>query len=685
MADDDLRILTDTDIFLNGNGEWYRSYEKLGAHPRRMGGEDGFHFAVWAPDVQSVHVIGDFNNWDEWANPLSCDPTGGIWEGFVPGVQEGAYYKYLITTASGEKLYKADPYAFYAEHIPGTASRTTVLDGYEWHDDAWIQKRSSEDHLKTPLNIYEVHLGSWKRHDDAVTDGPEPKEATYLSYNELADQLVPYVKEMGYTHVELLPVMEHPFDGSWGYQTTGYYAPTSRYGTPKEFMHLVDTFHQAGIGVILDWVPGGFCRDEHGLVHFNGGKLYEKEEHPNWGTFKFDLGRGEVRSFLVSNALYWIDVYHADGIRMDGVSSMLYMNFGIDDPSQKRFNALGTEEDLDASEFIRKVNSVVGTFHKDVLTIAEESTAWPLVTYPPSDGGLGFNLKWDMGWMNDTLHYMQTDFPYRPGNHRLLTFSIMYAFNENFVLPLSHDEVVHGKCSLITRMPGDLWRQFAGVRSLAFYQMMHPGAKLNFMGNEIAQFIEWRYYEGIEFFLADEYEHHHKQQVFVAALNKFYKEHPALWQRAYEGDGFEWIDADDADQSVISFVRHGDDPADDLVVLINFDPANYEEFRLGVPRAGLYEEVFNSDAEEFGGSGVVNTGTFASTDEPWNNRENSIVLRVPPLGGIVLAWTGELPKPKKAAKKATGAKKSTSKKATATKATTAKKTTKAAKPKATKK
>ncbi len=381
-----------------------------------------------------------------------------------------------------------------------------------------------------------------------------------------------------------------------------------------------------------------------------GHKLYEEKEHPNWGTYKFNLGKGEVRTFLISNALYWLDQYHADGLRMDGVSSMLYMNFGIDDPAQKRFNSKGTEEDLDASEFIRRTNSTVERYHPDVMMIAEESTAWPLVTYPPEVGGLGFNFKWDMGWMNDTLHYCQTDFPWRPGNHKLLTFSIMYAFNENFILPLSHDEVVHGKCSLIGRMPGDYWRQFAGMRALAFYQMTHPGGKLNFMGNEIAQWIEWREYEGIQYFMAEEYEAHHDQQVFIAALNKLYTQEPALWQCGYDAAGFEWIDADNAKQSLISFVRKGDDPKDDLAIVINFDVAAHENYRVGIPAPGIWKEIFTSDEKEFGGTGIANVGDIKSEDVPWNGRENSVVLRIPALGGIVLKRVGDLPKPKPAAK-----------------------------------
>lgn len=666
--------LSNDDLFLFARGEWYRSYEKMGAHPAVTDdGTHGYHFAVWAPDVRSVHVIGDFNGWDETATPLYPTETGGIWQGFVAGIEEGALYKYLIECNDGRKLYKADPYGFYAEKVPGTASRTFDLDGYAWKDAHYLEQRSHRDMFAEPLNIFEVHLGSWRRHGDEPQGEPR-EDGTYpgpgdpfpaqrgvmYSYDDLADELVEYVKEMGYSHIEIMPVNEHPFDGSWGYQPTGYYAATSRYGNPRQFMHFIDACHEAGIGVIFDWVCGGFCANAEGLANFNGGMLYEHKIHPNWNTHQFHYGRGEVRSFLVSNALFWANLFHADGIRMDGVSSMLYMNFGIDDPGQKRFNEKGTEEDLDASAFIRQTNSVMGKEHPDVMMIAEESTAWPLVTYPPEDGGLGFHFKWDMGWMNDTLHYMQTDFPWRPGNYRMLTFSSMYQFNENFILPLSHDEVVNGKCSLITRMPGDYWRQFAGMRALAFYQMMHPGGKLNFMGNEIAQFIEWRYYEGIQYFLSEQYDTHRHQQRFIRYLNRFYNEHPTLWQRAFDSDGFEWIDADNADQSIISFIRRGDDPKEDLVILINFDVNAREDFRMGVPEWGVYEEVFNTDNERFGGSGVINTGKIKCQDEPWNGREQSIVVRVPPLAGMVLKRTGTLRRPAK--KTATEAKKPAPKK-----------------------
>ncbi len=641
-------MITDDDLHLFSEGSWQKSWQKMGAHPDTRNGQAGWSFRVWAPEVASVHVVGDFNAWDPKAAPLVQIRNSGLWEGFIPDLNQGDLYKYVVETEDGDLLYKADPYAFYSEQAPGTASRLWDIDGYAWKDGAWMRKRSNRDHMHSPLNIYEVHLGSWKRHGDEPQgepreDGTYPgpgdpfpaQRGKFYSYDDLSVELVEYVKKMGYTHIEVMPVMEHPFDGSWGYQGTGYYAATSRYGTPQQFMHFVEACHKAGIGVILDWVPGGFCADAQGLSTFNGHMLYEREIHPNWGTHKFDFGRPEVVSFLLSNALFWIEMFHADGIRMDGVSSMLYLNFGVDNPADKKFNKYGTEEDLDASAFIRTVNEAVGEAHPDVMMIAEESTAWPLVTYPPADGGLGFHYKWDMGWMNDTLHYMQTDFPWRPGNHRLLTFSMMYAFNENFVLPLSHDEVVNGKCSLIGRMPGDPWRQFAGLRSLAFYQMMHPGAKLNFMGNELGMFIEWRYYEALQWFLANDFETHAHQQAFIEALNHFYLKEAGLWHFAYESQGFDWIDADNDKQSIISFVRRGKKPADDLLVIINFDPASYETFRMGVPREGDWKLVFNTDDPAYGGSGYQTVEMASSQPVAWNGRKDSIEISLPGMGGLV--------------------------------------------------
>lgn len=650
----DFKVTAD-DRYLFAKGEWYRAFEKMGAHrAQNAEGIAGCHFALWAPDVRSVHVITDFSDWDEHAHPLSCSEDGGIWQGFIADMPLGARYKYLIETHTGEKRYKADPYANYAEAPPYTASRVWGPNTlYTWHDQRWLAARKSQDMLGIPLNIFEVHLASWKRHADGLEgNGTEPQDperagGSYLSYAELADQLVSYVKSMGYTHIELLPVMEHPFDGSWGYQITGFYAPSARYGNPDEFKALIDACHRAKIGVILDWVPSGFCQDDHGLARFNGNMLYECKENPGWGTYRFDYKRGQVRSFLIANLLFWIEQFHIDGIRVDGVTSMLYLNFGTADPAARELNEHGGEEDLISIDFIRQCNQILGTYHPDVMKMAEESSAWPLVTYPPSDGGLGFNFKWDMGWMHDTLHYMQTDFPYRPGRHELLTFSTMYQYNENFVLSLSHDEVVHGKCSLITRMPGDWWRQFAGMRALALYQMTHMGAKLNFMGNEIAQFIEWRYYEGIEYFLTELYPTHKQFQTYTAALNALYAKLPGLWRHSYSPEGFFWLDADNRDESVIVYERLGDKPQETLVVVINFDVAAHEDYRIPVRTWGLYEEVFNSDEQRFGGSGVVNEGLLQTVDMQLCGQQQALALRVPPLGGCVLRRRRGCYRPKK--------------------------------------
>ena len=617
--------LSSEERFLFGEGTYYYSYQKLGAHAVKSDGVCGYNFALWAPDVKSVHVVGSFNNWDETQYSMYCDNDTGIWYTFIPDIKAGESYKYYIQTHDGRGFYKADPYAFYTECPPETASRLSDCKEYRWKDAAWMRKRSEGSVFEKPMNIYEVHLGSWKCHEDG----------TLYSYRELADELIPYVVDMGYTHIELLPVMEHPFGGSWGYQTTGYFAPTSRQGTPDDFKYFVERCHRKGLGVILDWVPGHFCRDAHGLGQFNGGKLFESDDHEQWGTYRFDFERGEVCSFLISSVFYWLSEFHADGIRVDGVTSMLYLNFGTINEQKKRYNQYGGEEDLAAVEFIKRLNTAVGKFFPNVMMMAEEITSWPLVTYPPEKGGLGFHFKWDMGWMNDTLKYMKTDFPYRPYNHNLLTFSMMYAFNENFVLSLSHDEVVHGKLSLIGRMPGDYWRKFAGMRALTLYQMCHTGAKLNFMGSEIAQFIEWRYYEGLEWFLT-EYDSHRDYQHFVKELNAFYKKQKALWQKSYSWEGFEWLDADNNEQSVISFIRKGVRPSDDLVILLNFHPNVYSDYRIGVPKKGVYEEIFNSDRPEFGGSGKINAEPIESEEIAFHGKQHSVRLTVPPIGGVVL-------------------------------------------------
>ena len=622
------QVLDKNERYFFGEGTYLRAYEKFGAHPANEKGCQGYRFCLWVPDVESVRVVGDFNNWDVNSHKMKKE-AGDIYSLFIGGVEEGALYKYVIECKDGKLLYKADPYAFYAEKRPETASRTFDISKFKWNDKKWMNKRAKTDHMASPMNIYEVNLASWKQHEDGEL----------YAYEELADELVSYVKDMGYTHVELMPVAEHPFDGSWGYQTTGYYAATSRYGTPEGFKELVEAFHKADVGVILDWVPGHFCRDSHGLGMFNGDKVYEKKDHLHWGTYVFDFGKGQVKSFLISNALFWLDKYHIDGIRVDGVSSILYMNYGIEDEAEKTYNPDGSEGDLEAIKFLQETNEAVGKEYPGVFMIAEESTAWPLVTRPPEVGGLGFHYKWDMGWMHDTLNYMQTDFPYRPYNHNFLTFSMMYAYNENFILPLSHDEVVHGKCSLIEKMPGDYWRKFAGLRTLLLYQLAHPGHKLNFMGSEIAEFIEWRDYEGLEWFLPEKYEAHRKHQNFVREANAFYKKYKAMWLKDFSWEGFTWLDADNSEQSVYSFIRHGKNQIDDLIVVINFTPATYDRYRVGVPKAGRYEEIFNSDKEAYGGSGVENTELIKSEKKAYHGMDNSIEFKLPPLGGVVFKRT----------------------------------------------
>ena len=616
--------LTNELLYLYNTGKLYHAYRTFGAHIE----DGGVQFTLWAPDVRSVSVTGDFNGWDASSVMEHIGDTG-VWTCFVPGAKAGDHYKYEIETANGKHLSKADPFAFMNVKRPGTDSIVTEL-FYEWKDSKWMEDRGKKDTFTSPMNIYECHLGSWKC--------PEGEDE-YYTYRELADMLVPYVKDMGYTHVEFLPVMEHPLDASWGYQVTGFYAPTSRYGSPHDLKYLIESFHNAGIGVILDWVPGHFCPDDQGLRDFNGDKLYESIIHPDWGTYKFDFSRPQVRSFLLSNAMYWLEEYHADGLRVDGVSSMLYLNFGISDKSKMRFNKYGGEGDLDAIEFLKEFNYMVGTNLKGAVTIAEESSAWPLVTKPPKDGGLGFHYKWNMGWMNDTLEYMSTDFPWREGNHNKLTFSMAYAYSENYILPLSHDEVVHGKKSLIGRMPGDIWRQFAGDRLLAIYQMTHPGKKLNFMGHEIAQFIEWREYEPLEWFLLG-YENNEKFQIFIRDLNHIYTEHPALWSIDNSWDGFTWIDPDDRQQNVLTYLRRGRAPSKNeegelLICAVNMGVKAFDEFDIGVPEPGYYKEIINSDDVKYAGSGRVNTRQIRARKKPAHGMPYSIKVKMPVVGGAI--------------------------------------------------
>lgn len=615
---------TPYEIYLFHQGNLFKSYEMLGAHVSKDKTKKGVRFSVWAPHAAEVRVIGDFNGWQGCLNPMEKIEGSGIWTTFIPNAKVGDCYKYEIITHYGEVLHKADPYAFWSEVRPKSASRVCDLSTYRWHDRKWLeQKKKQTDLYNRPCLIYEVHLGSWKRKEDG----------SFYTYRELADILVDYAVEMGYTHLELLPISEHPFDGSWGYQITGYYAVTSRYGTPQDFMYFVDCCHQKGLGVILDWVPAHFCKDAHGLAWFDGTALYESEEIPGWGTLKFDYGRPEVRSFLISNALFWFDLFHIDGLRVDAVASMLYLDYGKE-PGQWIPNKYGGNGDLAAIDFIKKLNEVVFAEFPQALMIAEESTEWPLVTGPTYAGGLGFNFKWNMGWMNDTLEYMAKDPIYRSWHHNLLTFSFMYAFSENFILPLSHDEVVHGKKSLIEKMPGDYWQKFANLRTFLAYMIAHPGKKLLFMGGEIAQFIEWRYYEGLEWKLLD-FEMHRKFQHYVRSLNWLYRQEKPFWEQDHGWEGFQWIDCHNHQQSILVFVRWGKTIDDFLVVLCNFTPQYYENFRIGVPSAGTYHEIFNSDLCEYGGSGKSNEGYVKSEKKAWHGQEFSIVIKVPPLACVI--------------------------------------------------
>ena len=582
-------------VYLFHQGTNYKAHEFLGAHKARRGGQSGAVFRTWAPKAVSVAVAGDFNGWSAGQNPMERISEQGVWEAFVPGIAEYDCYKLAVTGADGETVLKADPYAFHAETRPGTASKFYNLRGFRWQDEAWMRRRGERNIHHSPLNIYELHLGSWQRGENG-----EP-----LDYRTLADRLAPYAREMGYTHVELLPVTEHPYDGSWGYQVTGYFAPTSRYGTPKDFMYFVDRCHREGIGVLCDWVPGHFPKDEHGLYQFDGGCCYEpsdpqRQEHAQWGTRIFDYGRCEVQSFLVSNALYWIETYHIDGLRVDAVASMLYLDYGRE-AGEWSPNSAGGRENLEAVAFLQKLNEAVLTRHPDVLMMAEESTAWPMVTKPPYMGGLGFNFKWNMGWMNDTLSYASLDPIYRGFNHDKITFSMFYAFSENYILPISHDEVVHGKCSLLSKMPGEYQEKFAGVRVFWGYAMAHPGKKLLFMGQEFGQFIEWNDKQQLDWLLLD-YESHRALKSYMAALNHFYLENPPLWQVDDGWEGFRWLVPDDSRQNVIAFTRT-DEEGNFLVVACNFSGALCEDYRIGVPAAEGYRLAFCSDDPAFGGRG----------------------------------------------------------------------------------
>jgi len=624
---------SDQDLYLFHEGRNDHSYTMLGAHVVSEGGQSGVRFAVWAPNAQKVRVMGDFNRWDGRDYEMEKVSTCGIWSLFIPGLKVGALYKYEVITCQGESLHKSDPYAFAAEVRPLTASKVASLDKYRWQDDKWRLAKADKFAYDQPMNIYEVDLGSWKRGSDNQR----------LSYRQLGPELAEYAAGMGYTHIELLPVVEHPFDGSWGYQATGYYAATSRYGSPSDFMFLIDCCHQRGIGVILDWVPGHFCKDAHGLARFDGTALYEysdprRSENHGWGTLNFDLGRPEVMSFLISNALFWMDIFHIDGLRIDAVANMLCLNYGRQEGDWTP-NSQGGTENFEAINFLRRLNEAIFARHPEALVIAEDSTAWPLVTHPTYEGGLGFNFKWNMGWMNDMLRYMEFEPVYRQYHHNLVTFSFMYAFSENFVLPLSHDEVVHGKRSLLDKMPGDYWQKFANLRAFYAYMMAHPGKKLLFMGGEFGQFIEWNYQDSLDWHLLD-YDMHGRLHRYVRDINHFYLEHCAMWQNDRDWEGFSWIDCQDYRQSVLVFKRQGKRPQDFVIVVLNFTPVVREQYRIGVPAADCYREVFNSDNVDYGGSGQGNPGNLQIQAIPWHGQSGSLVLTLPPLAAVYLEPVG---------------------------------------------
>jgi 1,4-alpha-glucan branching enzyme len=622
-------IISENDLYLFNEGTHYRLHQALGAHLVEMDGQLGTHFAVWAPNAKSVHVIGDFNGWNKSAHQMQPLQNSGIWTAFIPEAKQGDGYKYHIESQHhGFRVDKADPVAVHSETPPKTGSKIWSLE-YEWSDQEWMDYRGGHNAPSAPISVYEVHIGSWMRYPDG----------NYMTYRDLAPKLAEYVSELGYTHVEFLPVMEHPFYGSWGYQTTGYFAPTSRFGTPQDFMYLIDTLHQFGIGVILDWVPSHFPTDEHGLAYFDGTHLYEHEDprqgyHPDWKSYIFNYGRNEVRSFLLSSALYWLDVYHIDGIRVDAVASMLYLDYSREGDDWIP-NEFGGRENLRAIEFLRRFNEVVYQNHPDVQTIAEESTAWPMVSRPTYVGGLGFGMKWDMGWMHDTLRYMAKEPVYRRYHHNDLSFRMIYAFNENFMLPLSHDEVVHGKGSIIGKMPGDDWQRHANLRLLYGYMYTQPGKKLLFMGSEFGQWREWDHDSALDWHLLD-YDSHGGQKRWMSALNRVYRNEPALYELDFDPAGFTWIDANDADNSVLSFIRMAKSNADMILAVFNFTPVPREGYRIGVPDGGFWREILNSDAQEYWGSGQGNYGGLEAEATPWHGRPYSLKLHLPPLSMVLL-------------------------------------------------
>jgi 1,4-alpha-glucan branching enzyme len=626
----DVSLLSADDVYLFNEGSHFRLYDKMGAHVIRGAGEQGTYCAVWAPNAEHVSLIGKFNAWDRARNPLRPRGDSGIWEGFTPGLGHGAVYKYHVATRyHGYNVDKADPYAFYAEVAPNTASIVWDL-AYSWSDQNWMNERQHCDWFKSPVSIYEVHLGSWQR-------VPE-EEDRFLTYRELAPRLAEYVRQMGFTHVEFMPVMEHPFFGSWGYQVTGYFAPSSRFGTPQDFMYLVDCLHQNGIGVILDWVPSHFPTDEHGLIFFDGTHLYEHEDprkgiHPDWNSAIFNYGRNEVRAFLISNALFWLDKYHIDVLRVDAVASMLYLDYSRQNGDWIP-NKYGGHENLEAVSFIRRVNEEAYNTFPGVVTIAEESTAWPMATKPPYLGGLGFGFKWDMGWMHDTLRYLSHNPVHRKYHHNEITFRSLYLFSENFILPLSHDEVVHGKGSLLSKMAGDDWQKFANLRLLFGYMFVEPGKKMLFMGSEFGQWSEWHHDHSLDWHLLH-FERHSGLRQWVQDLNRIYGSEPALHQLDTNPAGFEWIDGGDADNSVLSFMRKSAEPEDFLVVVCNFTPVMRRNYRVGVPHGGYWKEVLNSDSLHYWGSGQGNMGGVEAAPVPWHRHNYSLNLTLPPLAMLM--------------------------------------------------
>ncbi|HMK59647.1 MAG TPA: 1,4-alpha-glucan branching protein GlgB [Dissulfurispiraceae bacterium] len=624
-------LLTDYDLHLIGEGTHYKNYEKLGSHVRTVNGIKGVHFGVWAPNARSVSVAGDFNGWDERRHPMRTLGSSGIWEIFIPGLDEGTVYKYSVRSKHNRyRELKSDPFSFFFEVRPKSATIVYDIENrHEWKDGEWMSARQRRNWFQSPISIYELHPGSWQKNE----------AGGFLTYDELREKLIPYVKELGFTHIELLPMTEHPFDASWGYQTLGYFAPTSRFGRPDAFMKFVDACHQAGIGVIMDWVPAHFPKDAHGLGFFDGTCLYEhadprQGEHKDWGTLIFNYARNEVRNYLISNALFWLDRYHVDGLRVDAVASMLYLDYSRE-PGQWIPNQYGGNENLEAIGFLKKFNEVVHLYHPGVLTMAEESTAWTGVSKPTYLGGLGFDMKWNMGWMHDTLEYFSKDPVHRKFHHNYLTFSMLYAFTENFVLPFSHDEVVYGKRSLLNRMPGDMWQKFANLRALYGYMFGHPGKKLLFMGAEFGQWNEWDFNKGLDWYLM-QHQSHIAMRKYFSDLNRMYIEEPALYEVDYDWQGFEWVDFSDSDNSVFSFIRKAGKGGDFLLFVLNLTPVPRLSYRLGVPRSGFYRELINSDADIYWGSNMGNSGGVTAERIEAHGRKHSLSLVLPPLSCLVL-------------------------------------------------